>query len=175
MPDAPDDAVLDVVVEIPRGSRNKYEYDEGSGVLRLDRRLTGALAFPADYGYVPGTRGRDGDAIDALVLVDEPTFPGVHVHARVVAGVRLVFDEEDGSESTEVKLVTVAVSDPSHDGVTDLQDLPSHQVDEIEHFFSMYTQLGAGPSPSRTEQLDVDEAMGSVRDAWARVRQDGGS
>ena len=68
---------MDVIVEIPRGSRNKYEYDEQRGVIRFDRRLLGAIAFPADYGYVSETIGGDGDALDALVLLDEPTYPGV--------------------------------------------------------------------------------------------------
>lgn len=75
---------VDVVVESPRGSRNKYEFDEERGVMRLDRRILGAVAFPADYGFVPGTVGEDGEPLDALALLDEPTYPGIWVAARVV-------------------------------------------------------------------------------------------
>lgn len=159
-----------MVVEIPRGSRNKDEFDEDSEVLRLDRRLTGSLAFPADYGFVPGTRGRDCDPIDALVLCDEPTFPGVHVRSRVIGGVRMTFHGAGSGQSTaEVTLITVPVSDPSSVGIRGLSDTPEHRGAEIEQFFSLYSALGPGPEPERTEQLDAAAAMQAVRDARARA------
>ncbi len=167
---ADDENVLDVVVEIPRGSRNKYEFDEQTGVLRLDRRLTGSLAFPADYGFVPGTKGRDQDRIDALVLCDEPTFPGVHVTSRVIGGIRLTYEGTGAGQSdVEVKLITVPVSDPSSVGVYQLSDLPDYRGAEIEQFFSIYSSLGPGANPETTEQLDAAAAMSAVRDAQERA------
>src|SRR3954447_16707575 len=104
-----DPGALDVVVEIPRGSRNKYEFDEERGVMRLDRRLLGAIVFPADYGFVPGTRGADGEKLDALVLLDEPTYPGIWISARAI-GVSWI-GTKDGREA---KLLCVPVGDPAY-------------------------------------------------------------
>ena len=88
-----DERFIDIVVEIPKGSRNKYEYDEERRVIRLDRRLLSAMNYPADYGYVPETRAEDGDPLDALVLVDDPTFPGCWVKARPI-GIFWMEDEK---------------------------------------------------------------------------------
>jgi inorganic pyrophosphatase len=129
------DAIVDVVVEVPRGSRNKYEVDERGGV-RFDRRLPGAFAFPADYGYIPGAVGSDGEPLDALVLMVEPTYPGVRVRARVVG----VFWVMTG-HGREAKMVCVPDGDPAYDGVRDLAQLPDHQLTEIAHFFDIYRDL----------------------------------
>ncbi len=130
---------VDVVVESPRGSRNKYEFDEERGVMRLDRRILGAVAFPADYGFVPGTVGEDGEPLDALVLLDEPTYPGIWVSARVV-GVSWI-----GTRTgREAKLLCVAVGDPAYEDIHDLPDLPGHVVREIGQFFDVYKRLDDG-------------------------------
>jgi inorganic pyrophosphatase len=130
---------VDVVVESPRGSRNKYEFDEERGVMRLDRRILGAVAFPADYGFVPGTVGEDGEPLDALVLLDEPTYPGIWVSARVV-GVSWI-----GTRTgREAKLLCVAVGDPAYEDIHDLPDLPRHVVREIGQFFDVYKRLDDG-------------------------------
>ncbi|RFU18958.1 inorganic diphosphatase [Geodermatophilus marinus] len=131
-----DEGRVDVVVEIPRGSRNKYEYDEERQIMRLDRRIIGSVAFPADYGFVPRTTGADGDPLDALVLLDEPTFPGVWVAARAI-GVSWI-----GTDAgREAKLLCVALGDPAYDEVTDIDELPHHVLREIGQFFSVYEQL----------------------------------
>ncbi|MEU4626301.1 inorganic diphosphatase [Actinoplanes sp. NPDC023801] len=129
------DALVNVVVEVPRGSRNKYEVDP-DGRVRFDRRLPGAFAFPADYGYIRGALGSDGEPLDALVLMVEPTYPGVHVRARVVG----VFWVMTG-HGREAKMVCVPEGDPAYADVHDLSQLPEHQLTEIAHFFDIYRDL----------------------------------
>lgn len=136
------DATVDVVVEVPRGSRNKYEVGP-DGVVRFDRRLPGAFAFPADYGYIPGATGSDGEPLDALVLMVEATHPGVRVRARVVG----VFWVMTG-HGREAKVVCVPDGDPAYDGVHDLAQLPEHQLAEIAHFFDIYRDLDPGKDVS---------------------------
>ena len=130
---------IDVVVEIPAGSRNKYEYDHRHHLIRLDRRLFTATAYPADYGFVPDTLAEDGDPLDALVLLEDPTFPGCVVRVRVL-GVFWMRDEK----GPDAKLITVLEHDPNWDRVADLPDLPVHLLHEIEHFFSIYKDLEPG-------------------------------
>ena len=127
---------IDVVVEIPRGSRNKYEMDHETGVIRLDRRLFSATVYPADYGFVPDTLGEDGDPLDALVMLEDPTFPGCWVRARPV-GVFWMSDEK----GPDAKIICVPAGDPNWEHVRDLEDFPQHLLDEIEHFFDVYKML----------------------------------
>src|SRR5271166_5504862 len=133
------DRTIEVIVEIPRGSRNKYEYDHDRHIMRLDRRLFSATFYPADYGFVPDTLAEDGDPLDALVLLEDPTFPGCLVRVRVV-GVFFMRDEK----GRDAKLITVLEHDPNYDRVRDLEDLPDHLLREIEHFFSIYKDLEPG-------------------------------
>lgn len=133
---------IEVVVEIPRGSRNKYEADHDTGEIWLDRLLFTATNYPTDYGFVPETLAEDGDPLDALVLLDEPTFPGCHVRARVV-GVFWMSDEK----GPDAKLLCVPSGDPRWQEVVDLDDLRVHRpmlVEEIEHFFDVYKMLEPG-------------------------------
>lgn len=127
---------IDVVVEIPRGSRNKYEYDHHTGVIRLDRRLFTATAYPADYGFIPDTLSEDGDPLDALVVLEEPTFPGCWISARPVA----VFWMTD-DKGPDAKIICVPSGDPRWESVTDLDSLPDFLADEIGHFFEVYKAL----------------------------------
>jgi inorganic pyrophosphatase len=128
--------LIDVVVETPRGSRNKYEIEEETGLVWLDRRLPGAFAFPADYGYVPGALGSDDEPLDALVLTIEPTYPGVRVRARPI-GVFWVLT----GHGREAKLVCVPEGEPAYIEVDDLSQLPAHQLAEIANFFDIYRSL----------------------------------
>jgi inorganic pyrophosphatase len=130
-----DESAIDVVIEIPTGSRNKYEYDHEAHVIRLDRRLFTATTYPADYGFVPDTLSLDGDPLDALVLVADPTFPGCVVRSRIL-GVFFMHDEA----GPDAKLITVLEHDPQWDGAHDIGDLPPHLLSEIEHF-SIYKDL----------------------------------
>jgi inorganic pyrophosphatase len=133
-PASPD--AIDVVIEIPTGSRNKYEYDHERHRIRLDRRLFTATAYPADYGFVPDTLAGDGDPLDVLVLVTDPTFPGCLVRVRIL-GMFSMWDEK----GTDDKLIAVLARDPQWDGATDIGDVPEHLRNEIAHFFSIYKDL----------------------------------
>lgn len=127
------------MIEIPRGSRNKYEIDHESGEIWLDRRLFTAMTYPADYGFVAGTLGEDGDPLDVLVLLDEPTFPGCHLMARAVG----VFWMRDDA-GPDAKVLAVPATDPRFETMEDLEDLPPHLLDEIRHFFEAYKVLEPG-------------------------------
>jgi inorganic pyrophosphatase len=125
-----------VFVEVPSGSRNKYELDEELGAVVLDRRLFTSMAYPADYGFIEGTLGGDGDPLDALVLVGEPTFPGCRIRSRIV-GVFHMADEKGPDE----KILCVPLKDPAWMRVSDVHDIPAELRNEIEHFFQVYKDL----------------------------------
>ena len=132
-----DDAeVVLAFIEIPRGSRNKYEYDKASGTFRLDRVLYSSVHYPADYGFIPETLAPDGDSLDILVLVQEPTFPGCLVPARPLGG--LDMHDEKGSD---FKVVAAPVGDPRYAHVVTLADAGEHWPREIETFFATYKLL----------------------------------
>ncbi len=135
---ANDEMILDVMIEIPKGSRNKYEYDKERGIFRLDRMLFSAVHYPADYGFILDTLGGDGDALDALVLLWEPTFPGCVIDARPVGLFRMV-DEKGPDE----KILCVPIKDPMWNKIESLDQVPQHLMKEIEHFFEVYKELEA--------------------------------
>jgi inorganic pyrophosphatase len=130
--------MVEVVVEIPQGRHSKFEEDD-DGRIWFDRRIGGPAGFPGEYGYVVGADGEDGDALDALVLMPEATFPGVHMIARVIGAFLLSIGDR-----RETKLICVAVNDSSSDHLKDLGDLPSAQVDELVAFFEAYRMLEPG-------------------------------
>src|ERR1700682_81266 len=127
------------VIEIPKGSRNKYELDHDSGAIWLDRMLFTATVYPADYGFVPHTLSETAAPLDALFLLDEPTFPGCHIKARTVA----VFAMTD-EMGRDVKVLCVPATDPRWSHIRDLSDLPAFQLDEIAHFFEVYKAIEPG-------------------------------
>lgn len=131
-----DDRVVEVFVEVPMGSRNKYEYDHDRGQFILDRMLFSAVRYPGDYGYIPGTLAEDGDELDALVILGEPTFPGCLIHGRVVG----MLDMSDDKGPDE-KVLTVPDHDPRWQHIQGLADVPEHVLDEIAHFFGIYKDL----------------------------------
>jgi inorganic pyrophosphatase len=133
-----------VFVEIPAGSRNKYEWDDDAGGIVLDRRLFTSMSYPADYGYIEGAQGEDGDPLDALVLVGDPTFPGCRIRARPV-GVFHMTDEK----GLDDKIICVSLRDPAFRNVTDVHDIQSEFRDEIEHFFQVYKDLEAKKTETR--------------------------
>lgn len=130
---------LDVLVEIPTGSRNKYAMDHRLGRIRLDRTLFTATQYPADYGFIRETLAGDGEPLDALVLVEQPTFPGCGITARPVA----VFWLRD-ERGPDPKLLCVPARDPRQETVRDLDDVPAHLLGEIGHFFEVYKDLEPG-------------------------------
>jgi inorganic pyrophosphatase len=128
--------LIEVVVEIPRGSRNKYELDKERGVLMLDRVLYSSVHYPTDYGFITETLALDGDPLDVLVVVDEPTFPGCHVFARPIG----VLDMRD-EKGPDQKILAVPVGDPRFSSIRDLHDIDQHWLREIENFFQTYKAL----------------------------------
>ncbi len=128
--------VIEVVVEIPRGSRNKYEYDEEAGIFRLNRVLSSAVFYNFDYGFIEGTRADDGDHTDALLVIDEPTFTGCRVWARPVGGLEM--RDEMGFD---FKVLCVAVADPHQAHIIEISHVRPHRLVEIENFFQTYKML----------------------------------
>ena len=132
-------AAYDAVIEIPRGSRNKYEIDHATGRVFLDRVLFTGFVYPADYGYFENSLGEDGDPLDVLVLLDYPVFPGVGIKVRPV-GVLHMSDEAGGDD----KVIAVQAKDPRWAHIQDVDDIPQHTRDEIGHFFERYKDLEPG-------------------------------
>lgn len=130
--------VIRVVVEVPKGSRNKYEYERVSGRIKLDRVLFSAVHYPADYGFAENTQAEDGDEVDVLVLIDEPTFPGCLIEARPI-GLLEMWDEK----GRDNKVLAVPVRDPRWSAYHDISELPPHLLVEIENFFLTYKKLEA--------------------------------
>lgn len=128
--------LIEMVVEIPKGSRNKYEMDHETGHIHLDRMLFTATRYPADYGFIPDTLADDDDPLDALALVTEPTFPGCRIIIKPI-GLFLMEDQERDDH----KVLGVPASDPLWGGATELDDVPSHVLREMEHFFTIYKDL----------------------------------
>ncbi|MCL6562981.1 MAG: inorganic diphosphatase [Firmicutes bacterium] len=128
--------VLDAVIEIPRGSQNKYEVDHETGRIRLDRVLFSPFHYPTEYGIVEHTLGEDGDPLDILVLITHPTFPGCVVRARVIGLLEMI-----DSGETDHKILAVAEDDPRYAEVQDLSDVSPHVLKEIAHFFERYKEL----------------------------------
>lgn len=156
---------IDVVVEIPRGSRNKYELDHHTGVIRLDRRLFSATVYPADYGFIPETLGEDGDPLDALVILEEPTFPGCWITARPVG----VFWMED-DKGPDAKIICVPAGDPRWGHVEEIGELPEHLTQEIEHFFGVYKMLEPDKHSNTKGFEGTEAAWTEIEAAFTRAR-----
>jgi len=127
---------LNVVIEIPRGSRNKYELDKETGLFRFDRLLYSAVHYPGDYGFIPRTLGGDGDPLDVLVMTTVPTFPGCLIVVRPLG----VFEMRDDKGQDE-KILAVPLEDPLYDEYGELSDVAPHFLREVEHFFAIYKDL----------------------------------
>jgi inorganic pyrophosphatase len=127
---------MNTIIEIPKYSKNKYEIDKETGIIALDRVMHSSQDYPFDYGFVPQTHWHDGDALDVLVLTTHPLHPGILVHVRPVALLKMV----DGGDNDD-KVIAVPVEDPRWDIVKDLSDINPHTLKEIEHFFSTYKKV----------------------------------
>jgi inorganic pyrophosphatase len=132
---------FDVTIEIPTGGRNKYEVDHATGRIRLDRTLFTATQYPADYGFIEDTLGEDGDPLDALVLLQEPTFPGCLIRCRAIGMFRMR-DEAGGDD----KVLCIPAGDPRMDHIQELEDVSEFDRLEIQHFFEVYKDLEPGKS-----------------------------
>lgn len=128
--------IVEALIEIPMGSQNKYEVDKKKGKIKLDRVLYSASFYPAEYGFIEGTLGLDGDPMDILVFTSYATFPGCYIDARIIGAMDMV-----DSGDVDTKLMAVNVGDPRYEHVNSLKDLSPHMLKEVEHFFSTYKQL----------------------------------
>jgi inorganic pyrophosphatase len=155
---------IEVVVEIPMGSRNKYEMDHKTRRIWLDRMLFTSTRYPLDYGFIDGTLAEDGDPLDVLVMLDEPTFPGCRVLARPVA----VFWMHD-EHGPDAKILTVPAHDPRRGRICDLADLSSHLTAEISHFFDVYKDHEPGKSSDVRGWQDRAAAEHVIMEAFDRA------
>jgi inorganic pyrophosphatase len=161
---------FDVTIEIPRGSRNKYEVDHETGRIRLDRMLFTATRYPADYGFIDGTLGEDGDPLDALVLLDEPTFPGCVIKCRAI-GMFHMRDEAGGDD----KVICIPAEDPRMDHLKDLPDIGEFHRLEIQHFFETYKDLEPGKSVEGAHWVGRDAAEEEIHNSVKRLADNGGT
>ncbi|MBI4304013.1 MAG: inorganic diphosphatase [Chloroflexi bacterium] len=155
---------VQIMVEIPKGSRNKYEFDKELGKIRLNRMLFSAVHYPSDYGFILDTLAGDGDALDALVLVWEPTFPGCIIEAKPV-GLFKMLDEGRPDE----KILCVPCTDPNWGYINDLTDVPPHLLKEIQHFFTIYKELEKKKTGIEGWQ-DCASAARVIRESQERYR-----
>jgi inorganic pyrophosphatase len=160
---------FDVTIEIPKGSRNKYEVDHETGRIRLDRRLFTSTMYPADYGFVEDTLGEDGDPLDALVLLDEPTFPGCLIKCCAIGMFRMT-DEAGGDD----KLLCVPASDPRVEHLRDIHHVSEFDRLEIQHFFEVYKDLEPGKSVEGASWVGRTEAEAEIEKSYKRFKDHGG-
>jgi inorganic pyrophosphatase len=154
-----------VTVEIPKGHRNKYEVDHKTGRIRLDRTLFTSTQYPADYGFIEGTLGEDGDPLDALVLVPEPTFPGCLIRCRTIGMFRMT-DEKGGDD----KVLCVPYEDPRQEHLRDIHHLGEFDRLEIQHFFEVYKDLEPGKSVEGATWVGRTEAEAEIHASYKRAR-----
>jgi len=155
---------VNVMVEIPKGSRNKYEYDSKRKVLKFDRMLFSAMHYPSDYGFITDTLAEDGDPMDALVLVWEPTFPGCMIEARPVGLFRM--HDEKGPDA---KILCIPLGDPMWNYIKSLDDVPPHLLKEIEHFFKVYKDLEEKKTGIEGWE-GLDSALKDIKEAQERFK-----
>ncbi len=157
---------IEVIIEIPQGSRNKYEVDHASGRIRLDRMLFTSTRYPLDYGFIPDTLAEDGDPLDVMVMLEEPTFPGCLILVRPV-GVFWMHDEH----GPDAKILTAPARDPRYAATQDLVDVPAHLTAEIGQFFDIYKELEPGKSTDVRGWQDRAESEQVIKAAYARARR----
>jgi inorganic pyrophosphatase len=157
---------FDVIVEIPKGQRNKYEVDHATGRIRLDRTLFTAMTYPTDYGFIDDTLAEDGDPLDALVALAEPTFPGCLVRCRPIALFEM--SDEHGPDS---KVLVVPAADRRYEHLRDLADLSSFELEAIQHFFQEYKVLESGKVVVAGSWSSRASAEAEVTSAFERAGQ----
>jgi inorganic pyrophosphatase len=160
---------VEAIIEIPRGSRNKYEYDHQRGVFHLDRVLYSSVHYPTDYGFLAGTLSGDGDPLDVLVVVDEPTFTGCRVRIRPIGA--LTMSDEKGIDE---KILGVPLDDPRYNTIMDLPDLQAHWPLEIAAFFRTYKEL-QGVQTEVHDWFPADEAWRLIEECQQRFESEPGS
>jgi inorganic pyrophosphatase len=164
-PGTGEQGVANMIVEIPRGRRTKFEVDKATGLMKMDRYLYSSAVYPGDYGFVPQTLAEDGDPSDILVMVNEPTFSGCLIEARVVG----IFRMKDKGQN-DFKLLGVPNRDPLFGDIRHLSDVPHHFLREVEHFFSTYKVL-EGVTIEPLGWADAEEGAVEVRASIDRFRK----
>ncbi|BBY05990.1 inorganic diphosphatase [Mycobacterium noviomagense] len=159
---------FDVIIEIPKGQRNKYQIDHDSGRIYLDRYLYTSMVYPTDYGFIDDTLGEDGDPLDAMVLLPEPVYPGVLVKSRPV-GMFKMTDEAGGDD----KVLCVPAGDVRWDHIKDIDDVPAFELDVIKHFFSQYKALEPGKFVKTADWVGRAEAEAEVQRSIDRFKTSG--
>jgi inorganic pyrophosphatase len=162
-PQPPD--IIYAVVEVPKGSRNKYEYSKRAGVNKLARVLYSPLHYPGDYGFIPQTFFEDGDPMDVLVMMNEPTFPGCVIEARPVGMLKMIDKGE-----LDYKVLAVPATDPNFDEYNDMSDLPTHFPKEVQHFFMVYKQL-QGTESTNEGWVGSEATKKAILDSMAFYRE----
>lgn len=159
--------IVEALIEIPAGSQNKYEFDKEKGVLRLDRVLYSPVHYPTDYGFVENTLEEDGDPIDIMVMVTNPTVPGCIVECRVV-GVLAMADDK----GVDNKLLGVPIRDPRFAEIRDVSDVPGHYLREIEHFFQTYKELEGKQTTIRGwgDRVEARKALERAKTAYLAAK-----
>jgi inorganic pyrophosphatase len=170
VPESVEEDVLefDVLVEIPKGERNKYEVDHETGRLRLDRMLFTSTSYPADYGFIENTLGQDGDPLDALVILQAPTFPGCLIACRAIGMFRMT-DEAGGDD----KVLCVPAHDPRLEHLRDINHVSKYDRLEIQHFFEVYKDLEPGKSVEGADWVGRVDAEAEVQASFERFRTEG--
>lgn len=153
IPAQPKPGLINVLIEIPKGSKNKYEFDKDMQAFALDRVLYSSVQYPYDYGFVPNTLADDGDPLDGMVMMDQPTFPGCVIAARPIGMLEMI----DGGDRDE-KILCVPDKDPRYANIKSLKDVPQHRLDELAEFFKTYKNLEKKVTEIRGWQ-DVDQVM----------------
>jgi inorganic pyrophosphatase len=155
---------FDVVIEIPKGQRNKYEVDHETGRIRLDRMLFTSTRYPSDYGFIEGTLADDGDPLDALVLLEEPTFPGCVILCRAIGMFRM--RDEKGADD---KVLCVVATDPRMAHYADINDVAEFDLLEIQHFFEVYKALEPGKAVEGFQWVGRAEAEAEIDNCRRRL------
>lgn len=154
---------FNVLVEIPKGSHNKYEYDEKQNILKLDRILYSPFYYPTDYGLIPETHSKDGDHLDCMIVTQCPVFPGCVVKVRAVG--LLEMSDEEGIDN---KILAVPVENPYYKDINELEDVPPHLLKEITHFFDQYKRLEKGKETKVEGWKSKEDAIKVIKECQER-------
>jgi inorganic pyrophosphatase len=157
---------VEVTIEIPKGQRNKYEVDHATGRIRLDRMLFTSTRYPSDYGFIEDTLADDGDPLDALVLLEEPTFPGCLITCRVIGMFRM--RDENGPDD---KVLAVVATDPRMAHLNDIADVSEFELLEIQHFFEVYKELEPGKVVEAARWVGAGDAEAEIEDCRKRLAE----
>lgn len=155
---------IEARIEIPMGSQNKYEIDEVTGKIKLDRVLYSSAFYPVEYGFIENTLSEDGDPLDILVFTSYPTFPGCYIDTKVIGGMNMIDDDE-----VDIKIISVNANDPRYEHVKSLEDLPPHLLKELKNFFANYKSMQDKVTIVR-EFFPAQEAYKKIEEARSRKK-----